>query len=113
MLSISPETVAALEADASRRQFFAFAQWWRDAGLPPLDVDALQRLWRYAGEQALELGIEDDDDGRISLYAAAWALLGDMDGLQFLQVADILFLGESREQRLARIRAVPATARAD
>lgn len=112
MLIITSQTLAALQADASRREFIAFAHWWRSVALPPMELDALQGLWRFAGEQALELGIEDDEDGRISLYAAAWALLGDMDGIQFLQVSDILFLGESREERLARIRKVPIVSRA-
>lgn len=106
MLTITSETLAALEADASRREFFAFAHWWRSVALPPMELDGLQRLWHFAGEQALELGIEDDEDGRVSLYAAAWALLGDMDGLQFLQVSDILFRDGTIDERVAAVRAV-------
>lgn len=108
MLKIDPATLQALEADAARRTVSRFVQWWSASALPPAAPPELESRYRHATEEAAALGIEDDDDGRISLYAAAFALMGDMDGIQFLQVSDILFLDESVEARLDRIRGVAA-----
>ena len=106
MIEIDDATFQAMRADAARRDAPRFAAWWRGTPLPAASPDYLHRLWSYAEGQARELGIEDDADGRISLYAAAFGLMGDMDGIQFLQVSDILFLSEDVDARLARIMAV-------
>ncbi|WP_425229569.1 hypothetical protein [Sphingomonas sp.] len=105
MLKIHPDTLAALEADAARRQPAQFGQWWAQNGLPPGDLEARRQ---HAAQEAAQLGIEDDEDRRISLYAAAFALMPEMDGIQFLQVSDILFLDEPAAARLERIRGVAA-----
>ncbi len=106
VLKIAPSTMTALEGQAAQQAFARFVQWWGRAGLPPGDGDWLRRLWDHAGAEAAELGVDADDEDRRSLYAAAFALMGDMDGHQFLRVADILFLDEPRPDRLRRIAAV-------
>lgn len=109
MLKIAPSTMQALHAAAARDAFGRFARWWPAHALPPLAPDALARLWRFAGERGAELGIEDDERGQLSLYAAAQALMPDPTVPEFMAVTDLLFDPRPLDERLAEVIAMART----
>ena len=115
MIEIDDHLLRRFEAEVAQRNCRAFAAWWRGRAdvLPQWDDARLEQLWRHVIAEAMELGIEDDEEGRISLYAAAFALLGEMDGIQFLRVSDLLFEPGSADARLPVLIRMARTGTAD
>lgn len=95
--------MAALAADADRRECSIFAGWWAQHGLPPQPPGILYSLFVDTRAKARELGIGSNDVSRISVYAYACWLMPRMTGEQYLLVADAVFDDADAAQRLQLI----------
>lgn len=91
MLELSPQAMAALAADADQRECSIFAGWWAQHGLPPQPHGSSHSLFVATRAEARELGIDSNEDSRISVYAYACWLIPRMTGEQYLLVADAVF----------------------
>jgi hypothetical protein len=105
VIRVSERTIGRFEAVAQARILEDFVRWWSLSSppLPPAPREYLSKLWDHGRGRAADLGIEDDERGQISLYAAATGLMGELDERQFLEVVDILFMPHSKQERLRAI----------
>ena len=108
-LEISPGVFAAFEAEAAKQEVDQFRQWWnaRSAWLgAPLTLDDARRRLEAARAEGREIGVNDNDDNRLFIEAAAMRLLPSPTGEQWLLATDIVFMPEDDDARVARLVAL-------
>lgn len=106
VLEIGPNVVDAFQAAADREELKAFVQWWTvfaDSLGPPPPPEMAKQVLENAFEKAAELGIEENQDNRVFLQAAATRLMPGMSGQQYLLSADAFFSDESDADRVVQL----------
>lgn len=114
MLSISSQSLAALEMSVERRRPASFGEWWerhRDT-LGAVDRFAAATLFnRYAHEAAVaEIDPMDDE---IFLWVAARYRMPEMGGRQYLATMDVIFRDGSDVEKLMAIDQIARTIPSD
>ena len=108
VLKISPSTLAAFEAEAAAREQQAFFGWWnaRRDRLGVISAADAQALYAAAREAARDVGIEDNNEQRIAVMAAAMRLLPRPTPRQEVLLYDAVFRDVSDDERIAELIAL-------
>jgi hypothetical protein len=105
MLHVSHQVIGAFERGLSTDDLGEFVRWW--AGfpqlLPPADANTLAALLARARAQGAQLGIDDNQEHRLFIVAAAIRQIPRPDGRQYLLIADCVFDSDSDEDRLVEL----------
>jgi hypothetical protein len=113
-LEIGPHVVAAFESEASKEEMLEFHAWWNShleiLGRTISISEAESRL-KDVRLQAHQVGLQDNNEARIFLQAAATYLIPDPTGEQWLLICDTIFEPSDDFVRLNELAAISRKAR--
>jgi hypothetical protein len=104
VLKISDNQMTAFASEAEKKRRSAFhSRWMAQSGLlGEIDRFSLNALIdRHAAEAELD-GVDTDD--RFFTYIAAFRLMADMGGHQFIEMMDVVFLDPEKFDDAERLR---------